>query len=314
MTGTTWDTVFGGDVGNVFKGQFGFCLGRDYDATKPLTNFTPFDTATGNWSSTLLTTDGFKGLGYFDENGLEFTPTLTTSDTKAWQARQKLLTDFTADEEAAMFTAIERTPYIEALESNIPFAAMGSPGQAGYQYTKPVVTVPVHRQLIFGSIYVTSAGVSAWARIYPDAIMAKPDKLLMQAKTEAQGKLTFDAMLDTLSGYAVRTLREGPGWRARGGTTGTPGTPVATAGGTGVVTLALTAPTSTNSPFTYNVFVDANPTAIITANVAVGGTTSAPVLTLSSQTTGAHTYKVQAVGSNLSASAQTPASNSVTVT
>lgn len=312
MTGTTWDTLFGGDVGNVFKGQFGFCLGRDYDPSKPLTDFTPFD-EDGNWSNTLLTTDGFRGLGYFDENGLEFTPTLTTADTKAWQSRQKLLTDFTADEEAAMFTAIERTPLIEALESNIPFAAMASMGTVGYQYTKPVITVPVHRQLIFGSIYMSPQGISAWARIYSDAIMAKPDKLNMQAKTEAQSKLTFDAMLDSVSGFAVRTLREGPGWRARGGTTATPGTPVATAGSTGTATLAFTAPTSTNGPFTYNVFVGASANALDASDVAVGGTTANPILTVSGLTAGATTFKVQAVGSNASASNQTPASNSVTI-
>ncbi|OXR46673.1 hypothetical protein B7C42_01648 [Nocardia cerradoensis] len=312
MTGTTWDTLFGGDVGNIFKGQFGFCLGRDYDANKPLTNFTPFD-ADGNWSNTLLTTDGFVGLGYFDENGLEFTPTLTTSDTKAWQSRQKLLTDFTADEEAAMFTAIERTPYIEALESNIPFAAMSKMGTIGYQYTKPVNTFPVHRQLIFGSIYMSPQGLSAWARIYSDAIMAKPDKLVMQAKTETQGKLTFDAMLDSVSGFAVRTLREGPGWRARGGTTATPGTPVATAGSAGTASLAFTAPTSANGPFTYQVYVDATPTPVSAGNVTVGGTSTNPVLTVSSVASGSHTFKVQAVGSNGSASNQTPASNSVTI-
>ena len=311
-TGTTWDTLFGGDVGNVFKGQFGFCLARDYDATKPLGSWTPFD-ADGNWSTTLLTTDGFVGLGYFDENGLEFTPTLTTSDTKAWQARQKLLTDFTEDSEAAMLTAIERTPYIEALESNIPFASMLPMGAAGYQYTKPVNTFPIHRQLVFGSIYMSPQGLSAWARIYSDAIMAKPDKLTMQAKTEAQGKLTFDAMLDSVSGFAVRTLRDGPGWRARGGTTGTPGTPVATAGATGVATLTFTAPTSKNGPFTYNVFLDAGVSPVSASTVAVGGTSANPILTVSSVASGSHTFKVQAVGSNLSASNMTPSSGSVTI-
>ncbi|MGW0052043.1 hypothetical protein [Nocardia nova] len=313
MAGTTWDTIFGGDVGNIFKGQFGFVLGRDYDPTKPLTNFTPFD-ADGNWSNTLTSTDGFVGLGYFDENGIEFTPTLTTADTKAWQARQKLLTDFTADEEAAMFTAIERTPYIEALESNIPFASMSSMGTIGYQYTKPVVTVPIHRQLIFGSIYMSPQGISAWARIYSDAIMAKPDKLSMQAKTETQGKLTFDAMLDSVSGFAVRTLREGPGWRARGGTTATPVAPVATAGGTaGTASLAFAAPTSKNSPFTYKVFEDASVSPLADSSVTVGGTSAQPTLQLSGLTAGSHTYKVQAIGSNGSASNQSPASNSVTI-
>lgn len=313
MTGTTWDTLFGGNVDNVFKGQFGFAMFRDYDATKSLAAWTPFDTTTGDWSTTLLTTDGFTALGYFDENGLEFQPSLTTSDTKAWQSRQKLLTDFTDDSESAMLTAIERTPAVECLESNIPLAAMGTLGQAGYQYTKPKVTYPVHRQLIFGAIYASPLGISAWARIYPNAIMIKPDKLSMNAKTEAQGKLTFEAFPDSVSGFAVRTLREGAGWRAQGGTTATPGTPVATAGGAGIASMTFTAPATANGPFTYKVFVDASVSPVSSGTVTVSGTTSNPILTVSGLTAGAHTFKVQAIGSNLSGSAQTAASNSVTV-
>ncbi|WP_063039724.1 fibronectin type III domain-containing protein [Nocardia pseudovaccinii] len=315
MTGTTWDTLFGGDVNNVFKGQFGFALVRDYDPTKSLANFTPFDTLTGDWSATLLTTDAFNGCGYFDENGLEFNPTLATADTKAWQSRQKLLTDITDDSESAMFTAIERTPIIEALETNLPLAAMSSIGSVGYQYTKPKVTVPIHRQFVFGAIYAGPLGLEGWARIYPNALMVKPDKLSMNAKTEAQGKLTCESYPDSVSGFAVRTLREGPGWRAKGGTTGTPGTPTATAGGSaGTASMTFTAPTTPNGPFTYNVFVDASTTPVSSGTVTVSGTTSNPILTVTGLTAGSHTFKVQAVGSNLSGSAKTAASNSVTVT
>ncbi|MFD9614885.1 hypothetical protein ACFWWS_36525 [Streptomyces sp. NPDC059083] len=313
MPGTTWDTIFGGNPDDVFKGQFGFILVRDYDPTKPLTNYTPFDTTTGNWSSTLLTTDGFQAIGYTDENGLEFTPTLQTADTKAWQARQKLFTDITEDSEAAMFTAIQRSPIVEALETNLPLAAMGSRGQAGYQYTKPKVTVPIARQFIFGSICTSAYGVSGWARIYPRALMIKPDKMVHNAKTEANSKLTIESYPDGPAGFAVRTLRDGPGWRALGGTTSTPGTPTATAGGTGVASLTFTAPTSQNGPFTYNVFVDAGVVPVTASNVTVGGTLTNPILTVSGQVTGSHTYKVQAVVSNLSASLMSAASNSVTV-
>lgn len=313
MTGTTWDTLFGGSPDNVFKGQFGFALIRDYDPTKPLASWTPFDVLTGDWSNTLTTTDGFVGMGYFDEGGLEFNPTLSTADTKAWQSRQKLLTDITDDSESAMLTAIERTPVIEALETNLPLAAMGSIGQAGYQYTKPKVTVPISRQIVFGAIYASPQGLSAWARIYPRALMVKPDKLQMNAKSEAQSKLTFESYPDAAAGYAVRTLREGPGWRALGGTTATPGTPTATAGSAGVATLAFTAPTSPNGPFTYKVYADASVSPVTSGSVTVGGTSSNPILTVSGQTAGSHTYKVQAIGSNMSASAQSVASNSVTV-
>lgn len=316
-TATTWDVLFGGDTSQIFKGQFGFAGFRDYDPTKPLTNWTPFITSTGDWSTSLddPAGDNFSMIGYTDENALEFTPTMTTSDTRGWQARQKLLTDITEDSEMATLTAIQRTPLVEALESNIPLAAMGSLGQVGYQYTKPKFTYPVARQIIFGAVYASPLGLSLWARIYPLAYMIKPDKLGMNPKTEAQGKLQFDAMLDPISGFAVRTLREGPGWRALGGTTSTPGTVTATAGtsGSGNVTLTFTAPTSKNGPFTYNVFVDSTVTPIATSAITVGGTTSNPILTVSGQTTGSHTYKVQAVGSNMSGSVQTAPSNSVTL-
>lgn len=313
MASQTWDSFFGGNSDNIFKGQYGSVLVRDYDPTKSLASYTPFDSATGEFSSTLLTTDGWTDIGYLDENGLEFNPTLTTADTKAWQSRQKLRTDVTEDSEAAVITAIEQTPIIDALETNLPLASMGTIGQVGYQYTKPKVTVPVVRQVLFVAIDVTAYGLSAWCRMYPRALMIKPDKKSMQAKTEAQSKLTFESYPDHLAGFAVRTLRDGPGWRARGGTTGTTGTPVAATAGTGTVTLSFTAPTTANGPFTYNVFVDDGVVALDASKVSVGGTLSNPVLTVTGQAAGAHTYKVQAVGSNLSGSAQSAASNSVTV-
>jgi len=314
-TSTTWDVVFGGNAGNIFKGQFGFTGVRMYDASKPLTNWTPFITETGDWSTAIMDPlqDAFQSIGYQDESALEFSTTYQTADTKAWQARQKLFTDITSDEEMATLTAIERTPLIEALEQNLPISGMGSQGQAGYQYTKPVYTTPQPLQIIFGAVFASPLGLSLWARLYPLAYMIKPDKLGMNPKTEAQSKLEFDAYVDPITGLAVRTFRDGPGWRATGGVTATPGTPVATAGATGVVSLAFTAPTSKNAPFIYNVFEDASSTAIPVSDVAVGGTTAAPVLTVSGRTSGSHTYKVQAIGSNLAPSVQTPASNSVTV-
>lgn len=314
MASALWDTIFGGDVDTIFKGQFGFALVRDYDPTTSLANWSPFDSATGEWSSTLLTTDGFVGCGYFDENGLEFNPNMTTADTKAWQSRQKLFTDITEDTEDAMFTAIQRTPVIEAIETNLPLAAMGTLGQAGYQYTKPLVTVPIERQWVFGAVFMTKLGMQGWARIYTRATMTKTDKLQFNAKTETQAKLTLESFPDAVSGFAVRTLRDGPGWRALGGTTATPGTPVATLGGAGAASLAFTAPASKNGPFTYKVFVGASVVALPANQVTPGGTASNPVLALTGLTAGATTFKVQAIGSNLSGSSLSAASNSVTIT
>lgn len=316
----TWESYFGGNVDQIFKGQFGSVLIRDYDPTRPLTNWTPFDTETGEFrddfydSTTNTFAEGWLDLGYGSESGVVFTPTMAVADTKAWQSRQKLRTDVTEEDEMAEFVSIQSNPIIDAINMNLPLASVGAIGSVGYQATKPKITTLIPRQIAFIGIDMSKGLFYSQVRVYPFALMAKPGKFSWDSKTESQTPLTFEPRPDQASGFAVRKLCEGPGWRALGGTTATPGTPVATAAGAGVATLSFVAPASPNGPFLYNVFVDASPTPVTGSAVTVGGTSAHPILTVGTQTAGAHTYKVQAVGSNLSGSAKTPASNSITVT
>jgi hypothetical protein len=314
MTSQTWDSIFGGNPNQIFKGLYGSVLVKDYDPNFSLAAYTPFDSLTGDFKSTILTTDGWKDIGYTDESGIEFAPSFTTADTNAWQARQSLRTDCTGDSESAQVVAIQSNPLIDALENNLPIASLGGVGQVGYQFTKARVPVIQDRSVLYLGVDYTLGLPNYFARLYARSRMVKPDKKSLQAKTEVQAKLNFEAFPDQLAGFAVRTFREGAGWRASGGTTGAPGTPVATVAGTGAASLAFTAPTTPNGPFTYNVFVGPSVTPLPAGQVVVGGTAANPVLALSGLTSGATTFKVQAVGSNLSGSVQSAPSNSITVT
>ncbi|MFM9261872.1 fibronectin type III domain-containing protein [Rhodococcus sp. 5A-K4] len=312
-TTQTWDSMFGGNPQNIFKGLYGSFLVKDYDPNFSLANYTPFDSLTGQLKSTILTTDGWIDTGYLDENGVEFSPNFATADTKAWQSRQSLRTDCTDDSESCSLTALESKPLIDALENNLPIASMGGIGQVGYQFTKSRVPVVRDRQILFIGVDYTLGQPNMISKIYSRAQMTKPDKKAFQAKTEVQSKLMFNALPDALSGFAVRTFREGAGWRALGGTTSAPGTPVATALAGAKATLAFTAPDSPNGPFTYNVFQNGSVVPVVSSNVTVGGTSAAPVLTISGLTAStAYTFTVQAVGGNLSGSVPSAVSNSVT--
>ena len=54
------------------------------------------------------------------------------------------------------------------------------------------------------------------AKLYPRALMIKPDKQSWQAKTEIQVPLTFQCYPDSVAGFSIKNFREGPGWRSRG--------------------------------------------------------------------------------------------------
>jgi hypothetical protein len=314
MTATTFEGLFTGNPHDTFKGLKTAVFVKDYDPTVSLANFTPFDSATGNFDGTLTTTQGFVCTGYTDENGPEFNPTLTTSDTNTGQSPDVLRKDGTQRALSGMITLLgSNLPVTHALQHQLPLASLPSVGTAGYRVAPEADITLYDRTVLFVAVD-KKYGVVAHSLLIPRAVMTKPDKIAWNRKTESTAKFTFESQIEASTGLPYVYFIDGPGWRALGGTTGLPGTPVGTAGATGVVSLAFTAPTTPNGPFTYNVFVDASTTPVDPANVVVGGTTANPVLTVSAQVAGPHTYKVQAIGSNLSTSAKTAASGSVTIT
>jgi hypothetical protein len=225
-----WDAMFSSvaDNNRIRKALFGSVLVRDYNfAATACANYSPFDPATGNLSSTLLTTDGWNDVGYLTEAGVSFTPKYTTADVLVWQSRQAQRTDATQDQEEFMIQCSESTPLLDCLYYNLPLSQMGELGQEGYMVTKPIVPQVTFRQVLAIGVDGNDNSNEFFAVLYPRCLMTKPDKQDMTGKTEILTSMTFDSYPDPYSGFSVRRFREGPGWRAAGGATATPGTPVA---------------------------------------------------------------------------------------
>lgn len=214
MTVATWDSLFSGRPELIRKMLFGSVLVKDYDPADSLATFSPFDTDTGGLSDTLTTTDGFQDLGYLTEEGVTFTPTYTLADVPAWQLRSPARSDVTVDSETAMFVATETRPAVEALYANKPLADAPDLGASGYTVTKDHAPQLIYRTLLCIGVDGSGDNVQYGAKLYSRSLMTKPDKQTFSAKTELDFSMTFEAYWDTVSGFAVRTFRDGPGWRS----------------------------------------------------------------------------------------------------
>ncbi|QIS06757.1 hypothetical protein F5X71_34600 [Nocardia brasiliensis] len=313
-----WDAFFGGNATRITKALYGSFLVRDYgDAATAVAAYSPFDPETGNLSPTLLTTDGWRDVGLLSEQGVSFAPQFQTVDTMVWQSRQAQRTDVTQDAEECSIQCAEASPVVDALRENLPLQGLPAMGAIGYTVTKPKVPQMVYRQVLALGVDGSSGHNEYFGVLFPRSLMIKPDKVDWQAKTEILTPLTFGSYPDPYSGFSVRRFREGPAWRASGGTTTAPGTPVAVAVAGAKATLTFAPPTSPNGPFLYraNKIVAGVTTPVPPANVTVNSTSpSAVVLTVTGLTVGdASTFTVQATGANGSQSVPSTASNSITV-
>jgi hypothetical protein len=332
-----WESIFQGSSPRIFKALYGSFLIRDWGG--PLTSlagFNPFDVAgSGDLRNDLIGFGlvdpaddtsgqrlGFRDTGYLDENGVAFNPKYTTVDTMVWQSRMAQRTDVTLDQEQLNAVFVESTPLLDALNWQLPIGEtdLVAVGTAGYEVIKPIVPQMRYRQVLAIGVDGSTGDNEYFATAFSRSLMTKPDKYDLQAKKEFQTNLTYDSYPDPSSGWAVARWREGPAWRASGGSTSRLLAPIAATAGAGKVTLTFAPPTSLNGPFMYRVqsVVGGVATAIPDANVVVVSASDTEVVLRVGDTTalaaGAKTFRVIALGSNNSASEPSPDSNSVTVT
>lgn len=303
MAGVSWPSLFNSGPAQplqIFKGLFGSVLVQDYSTSNSFSTYSPFDATTGLLSSTLLTTDGWTDLGYLDENGVEFTPTLTMADTNSWQTRAPLRSDTTVDMEQAMWTCLQSNPTIDALYEQLPLSSAGVEGATGYSVVHPVTPQEVYRSILCVAVDGTTSSPNFVAKLYPRAKIVKVDKQDWQAKTETQYKFTVQAYQDSVAGFTRKIFREGPAWRALGLPSGV-GTVTATPASGSVSLSWTTATTGTGAPALTNYTVTA--TQISTSGAAAGspftvasGTTIKNVTGLTSGQP--YTFTVKANNSN----------------
>jgi hypothetical protein len=279
---------------------YGSCLVQDYSTSNNFSTYSPFDSTTGLLNSTLLSTDGWRDLGYLDENGVEFTPSLTMADTNGWQTRSPLRSDTTADTEQAMFTCLQSSPIVDALFEQLPLSSAGTEGATGYSLVHPVVPQEVYRSLLFLAVDGTTSNPNFVAKLYPRCKIIKVDKQDWQAKTETQYKITVQAYQDSVAGFTRKLFREGPAWRALGLPSGV-GTATATPA-SGSVALSWTAatvgtgaPSITGYTVTATKIADGSTVSGSPFSVAVGTTTK----TVTGLTSGQpYTFTVYATNAN----------------
>jgi hypothetical protein len=333
-----WESVFQGSSPRIFKALYGSFLIRDWGGpATSLKGFNPFDVdGTGDLRNDLIGfglvnpaepfdavtnpyRQGWRDPGYLDENGIAFSPKYTTVDTMVWQSRMAQRTDVTLDQEQLNAVFVESNPILDALNWQLPIGQndLVEVGQVGYEVLKPLVPQQRYRQILCIGVDGSTGDNEYFATSFSRTLMTKPDKYDMQAKKELQTNLTYDSYPDPSSGWAVARWREGPAWRASGGSTSTLAAPVATATAAGTATLEFAPPTSPNGPWTYA--VTRNVAGVLTPVPANEVTVSSQsdtsvVLTVTGQPAGAAKFRVQAVGSNNSMSAPSDDSNSVTIT
>lgn len=323
MAYLVWDQIFAptGINTRILKAQFGSVLVRDYNGSATsMASYSPFDTLTGNLSSTILTTDGFYDTGYLDENGFQLDPKYTVDDLKGWQSRNILRSDITEDQTDFSFTLMQSTWLTDALEYQIPLASAQQQGEEGYTIKKSVTPNLTNRQVIAIGVDNSSGQAEYFGFGFPLARMTKPDKIDLSDKNPFQFSMGWTTYVCPFSAFPVVFWREGPAWRASGGNTSTLLAPVAAAASGHTATLTFAPPTSTNGPWTYAVTQN-DTTTTVTTTVSSGNmtvTSSSPtsvVLTIAGLTaTNAYTFSVSATGGNGSTSSPSPVSNSITAT
>lgn len=309
MAAVTFDSIFSGDPALIFSALYGAALVKDYSSTNNYANYSPFDAATGNLSSTITGSDGFLDTGYLDENGIVVTPKYTTRDTLAWQTRATLRKDITQDTESAVFTPIGTTPLVEFLRNSYSLASMPSVGSTGYGVAKNKYPNIAFRSLLLIAVDNALAANTYKVKLYPRCQLVKPDVQSLNAKSELMNKLDFEPLFDKVAGFAVKEWIDGPGWRTLGPIPAAPGTPTATAVAGRMANLSFAPSTGGVPPYTYT--AAASPSSGVT--FTYGGTAAAPTAVANGLTVGtAYTFTVFATDSAGRVSPVSGVSNSVT--
>ena len=295
----------------------------------------------GYWVTVTDPNQGFLTLGAFkDGSGVNSKPGVKSDQFRIIQNNYPYHTMLTEESETFSFTPVDTgNPAVAHLRRNLRLCdASGNiiipdPGQSNAGYSRTVGGGNPGRQfLIARELNTGKSGLPIYkVDGYSLSRLADVGNSKKDKKDSEASELTYDPEIDGImmamafndQGVAeyqpvlMHTWYGGPGWTALGGVPTLSTTPpVATAGTTGLATLAFAVPTGTGDPWVYTAQASADSgvtwgTAITPTSVSVSGSTV--TLSLSGLASGAKKLRATVAGTN-GATATTPVSNSVTIT
>lgn len=304
----------------IFKAQFGSVFARDANGpqTALANTFTPSTSDGIAIDFARLASLGFVNLGSCSENGVKFNPKFTTSEVNVWQTRMPVRSDVESDQDAATIEFMEATSAVDAIFNDTALTGRPADGSLNYNITQSGVNPLFGRQYVIIGVDIQN-GVEEYSAVtYARALKDKKNGQDWNPKNPVMSPVDITSFIDPFSGWARQFSRFGQGWLNSGGTTATPGTPVAAAVSGAKATLSFTAPASGSGSYTYSVAetTGGNTTAVSSSNVTVSSQSGGSVvLTVSGLTAGnSYTFTVTATSTTNGSAATSAPSNSITAT
>ena len=124
--GGRWQVIgrdYGGVLTNISPGSdFGAPIALDGNWRADL--FGVLRTVDGKWVYNQKPNLGFVPFGYVDVDGIERAPKVSSDPLRGLQSIDPLRVDIQDRDKPLMFTPLERTPFVDAIEYNLPFAGV----------------------------------------------------------------------------------------------------------------------------------------------------------------------------------------------
>lgn len=124
--GGRWQVIgrdYGGALTNISPGSaFGAPMALDGNWRDDL--FAVLRTVDGKWVYNQKPNLGFFPFGYVDVDGIERAPKVNSDPLRGLQSIDPLRVDIQDRDKTLMFTPLERTPFVDAIEYNLPFTGL----------------------------------------------------------------------------------------------------------------------------------------------------------------------------------------------
>ncbi len=177
----------------------------------------PFILTTGASSQLMDLDPDFEQLGWVSKSdGLTFSSNTETSDVESWGALEPTRSDITADTTSGAFVCQETNRVVLEMYYNVDLSSIVpdvSTGEVAFnQATEPETT---YRRTLFVSKDGAGTREIYIAKLMPRAsVITKADQNWNTDNALTYG-MTLGAKVDDDTGYSVRHLFGGPGWKAK---------------------------------------------------------------------------------------------------